>query len=258
MQGLNKKVVIITGAGSGIGKSVAIAFAKHNTNIVIGGRNEQAHNQTVNEINKMGGEAIYVKTDVTQASDVKSLITQAVKYFGKLDYAFNNAGFLGDASLGIMHKNTEDNFIKIMDTNVKGTWLCMKYQIPEMLKNRGGCIVNCASLTGLIGYEKNCEYSASKHAIVGLSKSAALQYAKHKLRINTICPGPTDTKLIRNAYGSNEKFEAHSEAVPMKRIAHPDEIAGMVVWLCSEASSFITGQNIAIDGGIMAGIQNRS
>ena len=251
MKDLDGKVVIITGAGGGIGRTTAIEFAKNNAKVVIAGRNEEKHNQTIDLIKADGGTAIYIKTDVTQADQVDALVKQTVKRFGQLDCAFNNAGTFGKP--GLMHTNTEENFSHVFDVNVKGIWLCMKYQIPEMLKTGKGTIVNCSSVAGLIGYAPNCEYTASKHAVVGLSKSTALLYAGKGLRINTVCPGPIDTEMLRLAYDTPEKLKKREEVVPMNRIGKPKEISETVLWLCSDASSFITGQVISVDGGIMAG-----
>jgi len=245
MKEFEKKVAVITGGSSGIGRATAIAFAEKGAKVVIGDRRKGE--ETVKLVQEAGSEAIFVQTDVTEAAEVENLISQAVETYGRIDYAFNNAGTEGIVGPGI--EQSESNWNHVIDTNLKGTWLSMKYQIPQMLKQGGGVIVNNSSIAGLIGLSNLSIYSASKHGVIGLTKSLALEHAKANIRINAVCPGLIQTDLADRAFsdeGSKAKMVA---AHPIGRIGMPDEVAKAVVWLCSDAASFITGHSLAIDGG---------
>jgi NAD(P)-dependent dehydrogenase (short-subunit alcohol dehydrogenase family) len=246
-----KKVVIVTGGNAGIGKEAALAFAREGARVTIAARRADEGEQTVVEIQAGGGEAIFIQTDVGRASDVERMVAETVRHFGKLDCAFNNAGIGGEA-MKLTADHTEENWDLVMNTNLKGVWLCMKYQIPAMLKNRGGAIVNNSSVFGLAGSTLgHVPYAASKHGVIGLTKSAAFEYAKKGVRINAVCPGYTHTQTVDFAldYLGEEFTDSLLAGVPMGRLAQPREIAGAVLWLCSDESSFVTGQAFAPDGG---------
>jgi NAD(P)-dependent dehydrogenase (short-subunit alcohol dehydrogenase family) len=245
------KVVLVTGGTSGIGRAAAIAFARAGANVVIAGRREAEGAQTVAECKKANGaaEAVFIKTDVSKADQVKSLVAATVAKFGRLDCALNNAG-VEDANLP-MAQQTEENYDRVFNINVRGVFLSMKYEIAEMLKsgNGGGSIVNMSSVFGLVAYHGSAFYVASKHAVIGMTKSAALEYAKSGIRINAIAPAAIDTDMIGRFASSPEIKAAVAAMHPVGRIGTPDEIAGPAVWLCSKSASFITGQTLTIDGG---------
>ncbi|MGK7919589.1 MAG: SDR family oxidoreductase, partial [Trichodesmium sp.] len=233
-----------------IGRATALAFAQKGAKIVIASRREKESEETVKMIKEIGSEAIFFKTDITQATEVENLVNQTINTYNRLDYAFNNAGTEG--ILGPSIEQTESNWNHIIDVNLKGVWLSMKYQIPEMLKNGGGAIVNNASMFGLTGYANVSIYCASKHGVIGLTKAVALEQATAGIRINTVCPGVIQTDMVDRAFGKNDDSEAKAQiaaAHPIGRIGQPEEIANAVVWLCSDAASFITGHSLTIDGG---------
>ncbi|MEB2785265.1 SDR family oxidoreductase [Algoriphagus persicinus] len=240
------KVMIITGSTFGIGKSTAIAFAKRGAKVVLS--DWLADEDTEKTIHEIGGDAIFVKCDVSNEEDVKNLVAKTINNYGRLDYAFNNAGIEGTPSPAT--ECTNDNWDNTININLKGVWFCMKYQIPEMLKVGGGSIVNNASIAGLVGFGGIPAYVASKHGVVGLTKNAALDYAKQNIRVNAVCPGVIQTPMIDRFTGEDPKvLEQLVAGKPMGRVGQPEEIAETVVFLCSDASSFITGQAIAVDGG---------
>ena len=249
---LEGKVALITGGNSGIGKATSITFAEAGAKVVIAARRSNEGEQTVEEIRQAGGEAIFIKTDVARAEEVEELVSKTVSTYGKLDYAFNNAGIGGG---GPLHESTEEDWDRIVDINLKGTWLCMKYQITQMLKQDGGAIVNNSSGAGLTGYSRNPMYSASKHGVIGLSKSAALQYITRGIRINVVCPGVIMTPMIESAYNSGPGVKEWFESLqPTGCGGRPEEVAQAVLWLCSDAASFITGVALPVDGGALSGI----
>lgn len=242
------KVALVTGAAAGIGRATALAFAEAGAKVVVADVTEEGGRETVEAIKNQGGEAIFVKTDVSDEKAVKALIDQAVKTFGGLDYAFNNAGIEGEsaptAEAGL------ENFQNVMNINVLGVWLCMKYQLPEMLKQGGGAIVNTASVAGLLGSPNLPFYVASKHAVIGLSKNAALEYGTQNIRVNALCPGVIRTKMIDRILESGEQTkEAFLAAIPVQRMGKPEEVAQTVLWLCSDAASYVTGHSMTVDGG---------
>lgn len=240
------KVIVITGSTFGIGKSTAVAFAKRGAKVVLSDWFEDEETEKI--IKGIGGDAIFVKCDVSNEAEVKNLVARAISHYGRLDFAFNNAGIEGTPAP--VTDCTTDNWNNTININLKGVWFCMKYQIPEMLKVGGGSVVNNASIAGLVGFGGVPAYVASKHGVVGLTKNAALDYAKQNIRVNAVCPGVIQTPMIDRFTGKDPKtLEQLVAAKPMGRVGQPEEIAEAVVFLCSNAASFITGQAIAIDGG---------
>ncbi len=248
MKTFENKVVIVTGAGSGIGKATALAFAREGARVVVSDLNEEASKETVRLIQQNRGDCVFIKCDVSKENEVKNLIEMTLQKFGQLDCAFNNAGIEGAPSSTT--ECTEENWDKTVNINLKGVWLCMKYELKAMITAGHGMIVNCSSIAGLIGFETIPAYVASKHGVLGLTQTAALEYAKQNIRVNAVCPGVIHTPMLdRFTQGSEEAMVAQ---VPMGRVGRPEEIAETVLWLCSDHSSYITGQNITVDGGWVA------
>lgn len=247
---LEHKVAIVTGGSFGIGKSTALAFAKRGARVVIADWIQD--DAVLKEINEVGGAAIFVRCDVSRSADVAAMVALAVNVFGRIDFAVNNAGIEGQTS--VSHECTEENWNKTIDINLKGVWLCMKHEIPIMLKQGKGAIVNVASIAGLIGFPGLPAYVVSKHGIIGLTKTAALEYAKQGIRINAVCPGVIKTAMVDRITGMDKTVEKKYEDMePVGRMGEPEEVAEAIVWLCSDAASFITGDAIAVDGGWVAG-----
>jgi len=240
------KVALVTGGSSGIGRATALEFARQGAKVVIASRRVKESEETVSLIQAHGGTATFIKTDVTQAVQVENLIDKTVTTYGQIDYAFNNAGAEGNHALGI--EQTEETWDLIIDTNLKGVWLSMKYQILQMLKQGGGVIVNNASIAGMIGLPNGSIYAASKHGVIGLTKTIALEHAKDNIRLNCVCPGGVETDMLNRFFSKEDKIQM-TALHPIGRLGQPEEIAKSVIWLCSDAASFITGQSIAIDGG---------
>lgn len=253
-QRFQDKVVIVTGASSGIGKVAARAFAREGACVVLAARRQEEGNQIAAEIKAAGGEAVFIQTDVARTQDVIKLVETTVATYGRLDCAFNNAGIGGDA-MTLTADHSEENWDNVMSVNLKGVWLCMKYQIPEMLKHGGGSMVNNSSIYGLgastVGH---VPYAVSKHGVIGLTKTAAFEYAKQGIRVNAICPGFTHTELVDAAIEAIPALfeKLLTNDIPMGRIAEAEEIVNAVLWLCSEETSFVTGQALAPDGGWLA------
>ena len=247
------KVVIVTGASSGIGKVSSLAFAREGARVVVAARRVDQGMQTIEEIKAAGAEALFVQTDVAKTEDVKNMVAITIKTFGQLDCAFNNAGISGDVFIATAD-HTEENWDRVMSINLKGVWLCMKYQIPEMLKRGRGAIVNSSSVYGLAGSTVgHVPYAVSKHGVIGLTKSAAFDYAKQGIRVNAVCPGYAHSEMVDPGLEAfPEEFAKILNDVPMGRIADTEEIAAAVLWLCSDEASFVTGHALAPDGGWLA------
>lgn len=243
------KVILITGGNSGIGLATARLFASEGAKVVIAARREADGQKAVNTILNEGGEAIFVKTDVTKAKEVEAMVRTAVETYGGLDYAFNNAGAAGKTIPTVDYP--EENFDLLIDVNLKGTWLCMKYEIPELLK-RGGAIVNNISVAGLAGGPlPGSAYLGSKHGAVGITKCAAAEYAGQGVRINAICCGVIETPMAEGLFDNPETVAFVKSLHPMGRVGQPKEAAAAVAFLCSDEASFITGIQMPVDGGMM-------
>ena len=245
------RVILISGATSGIGAATALAFGKQNYQVVVSGRRQDKGQAVVDAIHETGGEATFIACDVSEPAQIEALVRQTIDTYGRLDVAFNNAGIEGDAFVPT-HEQNIDNYTRVFDVNVRGVLLSMKAQIPAMLSNGGGAIINNASIAGLIGFQGMSIYSASKHAVIGLTKTAALEYAGQGIRINAVAPGAVVTEMF-------ERFAADEEVQNMVEASHPigragtaEEIASAVLWLADANNSFTTGQTIPVDGGFTA------
>lgn len=245
------KVALVTGASSGIGRATALEFAKNGAKVIVADIMKEEGEQTVSMIEKSGGEGYFTKCDVSESLDVRNTLEKAVDEFGKLDCACNNAGVEGP--MGPLTELEEDDWEKVININLKGTWLCMKYEIPKMLESGGGAIVNVSSVAGLVGYRGLSAYVASKFGINGLTKTAALEYAKSNIRINSVCPGVIHTAMVDRIVEENPELEEElASSAPIGRMGEPEEIAKTIVWLCSDKASFITGHTAVADGGFIA------
>jgi NAD(P)-dependent dehydrogenase (short-subunit alcohol dehydrogenase family) len=244
------KTVLVTGGGYGIGRAASLEFSSRGAGVVVADLDEERGNESVHLIKKTGRDAIFVKTDVSKEEDVRVLVEKAIEKFGRLDCAFNNAGihkvFVSTTDF------MESDWNEMININLKSVWLCMKYEIPQMLKQGKGAIVNTSSAAGLIAAPSNPAYPASKHGVIGLTKSAAVEYARKGIRVNAVCPGPTRTGMHDSLVAAApDIIEMMHEKVPMGRIAEPEEVAFAAVWLCSDEASFITGHALPVDGGLV-------
>jgi len=249
----NNKIVLVTGAGSGIGRVTAHAFAKEGGTVVVADINEEGGAETVKQIEELGGKAMFIKNNVADYEDVERMHQTIIDKYGKLDVAINNAGIGGIPSR--THEHGLKNWDQVMAVNATGVFYCMRVQIEQMLKQGGGAIVNTASIAGLRGLPNNLAYVASKHAVVGMTKTAAMEYARNKIRINAICPVFTVTPLFdpevmeKISAGLSGKLK---KGIPMKRFADPIEMANTILWLSSDKASFVTGHAMPVDGGLTA------
>ncbi|MSQ28548.1 MAG: SDR family oxidoreductase [Dehalococcoidia bacterium] len=246
------KVALVTGAGSGIGRAAALAFAKEGAKVVVSDIDTAGGEATVAAILRKDGEARFVRTDVSDAAEVEAMVAAAVEAYGRLDCAYNNAGIEGPG--GIAHLYDESAWLKVIQVNLVGTWLCMKYELPVMLAQGGGAIVNAGSIAGLVASPANgTAYTASKHGVIGLTKAAALEYAKDHIRINAVCPGPIRTSMTERMGERRPQFlEQAAQRSPSGRMGTADEVAQAVLWLASDAASFTTGATLTVDGGFVA------
>ena len=247
------KVALVTGGTSGIGAATALAFAREGAKVVVSGRREKEGEEVVASIKKHGGEGMFVKADVSKEADVTVLVKKTLTTYGRLDAAFNNAGVEGDVGKQT-HEQSVANYRDVMDINVLGVLLSMKHEVSAMLQNGGGSIVNNSSVAGLIGFPGVGVYVASKHAVIGLTRTAALEYATKGVRVNAVSPGAIETPMFDRFSGALGAG-AHDQIAslhPVGRTGQPEEIAEAVVWLCSEKASFVTGQSLAVDGGFTA------
>jgi len=249
---LHGKVAVVTGGTSGIGRDTALLFSQAGAKVVVAGRREPEGQETVRLIRSAGGEALFIKTDVAKSSDVQSLVQKTVDKFGSVDIAFNNAGIEG---LWVpIAEQSEEDFDRVIDINVKGVWLCLKYQIQQMLKQaKGGAIVNMSSIAGLMGGAGAAAYACSKHAVIGLTRSAALETALTGIRVNAVCPAAIETPMAERVFGEPAVNKAVLAHHPMGRFGTPREVSEAVLWLCSPKSSFMTGHYIVLDGGFLVG-----
>jgi NAD(P)-dependent dehydrogenase (short-subunit alcohol dehydrogenase family) len=251
-ESLHGKVALVTGGGSGIGRATALAFAREGAQVVVADVVVEGGEETVARIKHTGGAATFVKTDVARAAEVEALVAAAVATYGRLDCAHNNAGIEGVEAFTADYP--EEDWDRVVAINLKGVWLCMKYELPQMQRQGSGAIVNTASIAGLVGAYRMPAYVASKHGVAGLTKAAALEYAKAGIRVNAVCPGVIRTPMVERFFFSRHpRAETRlTAAEPVGRLGTPEEVAEAVVWLCSDAASFVTGHTMTVDGGMVA------
>jgi NAD(P)-dependent dehydrogenase (short-subunit alcohol dehydrogenase family) len=246
------KVALVTGAGSGIGRACAIGFAKEGATVIVTDISSEGGKETVRMINEFNGRALFYKSDITKSTAVKNLINTVVKTFGRLDYACNSAGIEGTPALTADYP--EEIWSRVIQVNLTGTWVCMKYEIEQMLTQGRGSIVNVSSILGMVSYANASADVTSKHGLIGLTKTAAIEYAAHGIRVNAVCPGFALTPMLERE-GVREGsvyYDVIANLQPLKRIAQPEEIAEAVIWLCSDSSSFVTGHALVVDGGYIS------
>ncbi|HLY50508.1 MAG TPA: glucose 1-dehydrogenase [Solirubrobacteraceae bacterium] len=253
--GLEGKVALVTGGASGIGRATALMFGREGARVIVADIDDAGSAETAALISEAGGDALHVPCDTSDPSQVDALVGAAVKRFGRLDCAFNNAG-IGGASAPLADYQLEA-WNRVLAVNLTGVFLCMQSELRQMVAQGTGAIVNAASVVGVIGYPHLAAYTAAKHGVIGLTRTAALEYARHGIRVNAVCPGWTETPMVMDegaAPASDpEVYAAIAAMAPMRRLGQPDEIAGAVVWLCSDAASFVTGHPLIVDGGVAAG-----
>ncbi len=242
------KVVLITGSSSGIGRGAALTFAAQGAKVVLASRSQDANQELLDEIQKNGGSAIFVKTDITKTEDIANMVKRTISEYGKLDIAVNNAGVEGTPDVKTADYD-EQVWDQVIDINLKGVWLSMKYEIPELLKEGGGVIINISSLAGLQGGGAGIGYHASKFGVVGMTKATALEYAKDNLRVNAVCPAVIETPMAERAFDTDEKRNHAIDFHPVGRFGTVDEVVSTICWLASDEASFITGSAVAVDGG---------
>jgi len=248
---LDGKVALITGGSTGIGRATAQIFAREGAKVGVADVNAEGAEETVRLIQAAGGAALFIRADVSQAADTEAMVRTVVETYGRLDCAFNNAGIEGE--MRSTQDYSEAAWERVMGINLKGVWLSMKAEIQHMLGHGGGAIVNTASAAGLVAVPSLSAYVAAKHGVVGLTKTAALEYAKAGIRVNAVCPGGVDTPMVQRVFGSSQELaEAAIASEPVGRLAQPAEIGEAVAWLCSDAASFVTGHPMAVDGGMVA------
>lgn len=249
------KVALVTGSGAGIGRATALKFAKEGAKVVVSDINRSAGEETVSLITTGGGKAVFVKADVSKPDEVHALVSEAANAFGRLDCACNNAGIEG--KIAPLADQSIEDFDQVLSINLRGVFLCLQAEIRQMLTGGGGAIVNLASVAGLIGFPGLSPYVATKHGVNGLTKNAALEYGKDGIRVNSICPGGIDTRMLdslaeQSTGGAQSSHEMMDPLHPIGRIGTPEEVAELIVWLCSSRASFVTGANVPVDGGYVA------
>ncbi len=250
---LEGKSALITGGGGGIGRATALIFAREGARIAVADANIDAAAETVAQVNAAGGQAMSLSGDVTDSAAVQAMINTVVSAYGRIDCAFNNAGIAGyqvNASGKKTHEWADDSFDRMIAVNLRGVWLCMKHEIQHMLAQGGGVIVNTGSIAGLIGLPTSSAYVAAKHGVLGLTKTAALEYATDKIRVNAVCPGYIETKMTEDTM--RRRGAELMQKVPFGRMGKPEEIGEMVLWFCSDRASYVTGACYNVDGGYMA------
>jgi NAD(P)-dependent dehydrogenase (short-subunit alcohol dehydrogenase family) len=248
---LSGKTALITGGTSGIGRETAVQFAKAGARVVVAGRRETEGEKTVELVRAEGGQGVFVKADVSHGAEVEMLVKKTVDKFGRLDIAFNNAGIEGTwAPIALQ---SEKDFDHVININLKGVWLSLKYEIRQMMAQGGGVIVNMSSVAGLLGFAGAAAYIASKHGVLGLTKTAALETAKSNIRVNAVCPAVVETAMAERLFGAPDIQKFVLGQHPIGRFGRPEEIASAVVWMCSDGASFMTGQSLVLDGGFTAG-----
>jgi NAD(P)-dependent dehydrogenase (short-subunit alcohol dehydrogenase family) len=245
------KTALVMGGTTGIGRAAAVAFAAAGANVCIAGLGRVEGRQVEAELRDKGVDAFFVEADVTRESEVRSTVALAAERFGRIHVAVNNAGIEG--RYGPVHELSEADFDRILSVNLKGVWLGLKYEIPHMLAQGGGAIVNTASSAGVTGIANVAVYTASKHAVVGLTKATALELAQSNIRVNAIAPGPVNTGLLQRMVAGHMDLSVIANAVPMRRISEPEESAQAILWVCSDAASYITGHTLVVDGGLTVG-----
>jgi NAD(P)-dependent dehydrogenase (short-subunit alcohol dehydrogenase family) len=248
---MDGRVALVTGAGSGIGRQSALTFAREGAIVVVADRMIDEGEETVRLVRAFGREAFFVKVDVTKPVEVEAMVRQTIEAYRRIDAAHNNAGV--ESQITATADCSEENWDRVVGTNLKGVWLCMKYEIPHMVAQGGGVIVNTSSVVGLVGQRDIGPYVASKHGVIGLTRTAALEYAKFGLRVNAVCPAIVSTPMLeRFTHGDPEVIADLVAMYPVGRLARPEDVAEAVVWLCSDAASYINGHALAIDGGFSA------
>jgi NAD(P)-dependent dehydrogenase (short-subunit alcohol dehydrogenase family) len=250
MKQFQAKVVLITGGTSGIGRAAAVAFAHEGASVAIAGRRVEEGNETLRLVQAEGSEGLFIRADISKSADVESMLATVLSRFGRLDAAFNNAG-VEDAAAPF-HEQTVENYDRVMGINVKGLWLSMQAEIRQMLKQGGGAIVNTSSIGGLIAIANNATYVATKHAVIGYTKAAALEYAKQGIRVNAVAPAAIDTDMVRRFASEPAVRDKLAAAHPIGRLGQAEEVAQAVLWLASPAASFVTGHTLVVDGGYLA------
>ena len=249
---LEGKVALVTGGGNGIGRATAFAFGREEAKVVVSDFDVDSGEATANKINEAGGESIFIKSDASKEEEIKALIDQVVATHGRLDCAFNNAGIERELTFPDQ-RYTQETLDSVIEVNLKGVWLCMKHEIPQMIKQGGGAIVNTSSIAGLVGVAKQPIYVASKHGVTGLTKAMAVEHAPQGVRINAVCPGLIRTDLMERIFKANPELRGEAnDWQPMGRVGEPEEVAEAVVWLSSDKASFVVGHTLTIDGGLVA------